>query len=72
LGWHGPATSPNDSLLDASPLPTLPLQYSLWLDGHSQEESLKFIRTALEACAPKAKGAPGFEEFYPLLKRLAA
>ena len=54
------------------PSPSSAVQYSLWLDGHSQEESVKFIRTALEACAPKAKGQPGFEELYPLLKRLAA
>lgn len=52
--------------------PCLPPQYSLWLDGHSQEETLKFIRTALEACAAKAKGAEGAEQLLPLMRRLAA
>lgn len=52
--------------------PCLPSQYSLWLDGHSQEETLKFIRTALEACAAKAKGAEGAEQLLPLMRRLAA
>jgi hypothetical protein len=49
-----------------------PTQYSLWLDGHSQEETLKFIRTALEACASKAKGAEGADQLLPLMRRLAA
>lgn len=31
------------------------------------EEALKFIRTALEACAPAARGDPGFDEIYPLM-----
>lgn len=52
--------------------PCLPSQYSLWLDGHSQEETLKFIRTALEACTAKAKGAEGAEQLLPLMRRLAA
>lgn len=43
------------------------MQYSLWLDQHSMEEALKFIRTALEACAPAARGDPGFDEIYPLM-----
>lgn len=49
-----------------------PAQYSLWLDKHSQEEALKFIRTALEACAAKARSAPGHDDIVPLLRRLAA
>lgn len=49
-----------------------PQQYSLWLDGHSQAEALRFIRTALEACAGKAKGAEGFGDLHPLMLRLAA
>ncbi|KAL4435870.1 hypothetical protein ABPG77_000632 [Micractinium sp. CCAP 211/92] len=49
-----------------------PAQYSLWLDGHSQEEALKFIRTALDACAAKARDAPGYEELAPLMRRLTA
>ncbi|PSC76466.1 conserved oligomeric Golgi complex subunit 5 [Micractinium conductrix] len=49
-----------------------PAQYSLWLDNHSQAEALKFIRTALEACAARARGAPGADELLPLLRRLAA
>ncbi|KAL4458763.1 hypothetical protein ABPG75_013628 [Micractinium tetrahymenae] len=49
-----------------------PAQYSLWLDGHSQEEALRFIRTALDACAAKAAGAPGYDELAPLMRRLAA
>lgn len=45
-------------------------QYSLWLDQHSMEEALKFIRTALEACEPAARGEPGFDKVYPLMLRL--
>ncbi len=61
---------PNRVLIISNPC--LPPQYSLWLDGHSQEETLKFIRTALEACAAKAKGAEGAEQLLPLMRRLAA
>lgn len=57
-------------LSPSSPAPAL--QYSLWLDGHSEAETLKFIRTALDACASKAKAADGFEATFPLMKRLAA
>lgn len=46
------------------------LQYSMWLDQHSMEEALKFIRTALEACAPAARGEPGFDDVYPLMQKL--
>lgn len=53
-------------------LPPHAVQYSLWLDNHSQAEALKFIRTALEACAARARGAPGADELLPLLRRLAA
>ncbi|GAB4821831.1 hypothetical protein N2152v2_008877 [Parachlorella kessleri] len=35
-----------------------PVQYSLWLDEHSQEEAVKFIRAALDAGEAKAKGDP--------------
>ena len=31
------------------------MQYSLWLDGHSSEEALRFVRTALEASVSKTK-----------------
>lgn len=79
-GWyHGPARIPLGSHmslhlpLSVVRVPSCPrVQYSLWLDGHSQEETLKFIRTALEACAAKAKGAEGTEQLLPLLRRLSA
>ena len=49
----------------------LPLvQYSMWLDQHSMEEALKFIRTAVEACAPAAREQPGFDDVYPVMLNL--
>jgi hypothetical protein len=50
----------------------LPGQYSLWLDQHSMAEALKFIRSALEACAPAARGEPGFGDVYPLMLEVCA
>ncbi|CAL8469379.1 g8920 [Coccomyxa elongata] len=49
-----------------------PAQYSMWLDQHSMEEALKFIRTALEACAPAARDQPGFDDVYPLMLKLCS
>ena len=46
--------------------------YSLWLDQHSMAEALKFIRTALEACAPAARDEPGFGDVYPLMLDICA
>ena len=47
-------------------------QYSLWLDEHSMEEVVRFIRSALESCAPAARGQPGFDAIYPLMLRLCS
>ena len=47
------------------------LQYSMWLDQHSMEEALKFIRSALEACAAVAEKEPGFSEVYPFMLQLS-
>lgn len=47
-----------------------PAQYSLWLDGHSETEAVRFVRTALDACAPRAAGQPGAAELLPLLREL--
>ncbi|EIE21637.1 hypothetical protein COCSUDRAFT_30131 [Coccomyxa subellipsoidea C-169] len=47
-----------------------PAQYSMWLDQHSMEEALKFIRTAVEACAPAAREQPGFDDVYPVMLNL--
>ena len=47
------------------------LQYSMWLDQHSMEEALKFVRSALEACAPAAEKEPGFSEVYPFMLQLS-
>jgi hypothetical protein len=52
------------------PAPFPPPQYSLWLDGHSEAEAVRFVRTALEACAPRAAGQPGAAELLPLLREL--
>ena len=49
----------------------LSLQYSMWLDQHSMEEALKFIRSALEACAAAAEKEPGFSEVYPFMLQLS-
>ena len=46
------------------------LQYSLWLDQHSMEEALRYIRTALEACEADARDEPGFDDVYPLMLQL--
>ena len=48
------------------------LQYSLWLDDHSTPEVLRGVRAALDACAPAAKGQPGFDDVYPLMLRLSS
>jgi hypothetical protein len=55
-----------------------PGQYSLWLDEHSQEEALKFARTALEAGAAKALAAAAagkeseqLEQLLGVMRRLA-
>ncbi|CAK0784167.1 hypothetical protein CVIRNUC_007370 [Coccomyxa viridis] len=48
-----------------------PAQYSMWLDQHSMEEALKFIRSALEACAAAAEKEPGFSEVYPFMLQLS-
>ena len=48
------------------------VQYSLWLDQHGPEEVAKYVRTALEACAPAARAQPGFDDVYPLMLRLCA
>ena len=47
------------------------LQYSMWLDQHSMEEALRFIRSALEACASAAEKEPGFSDVYPFMLQLA-
>ncbi len=47
------------------------LQYSMWLDQHSMEEALRFIRSALEACASAAEKEPGFSDVYPFMLRLS-
>lgn len=47
------------------------LQYSMWLDQHSMEEALRFIRSALEACAPAAEKEPGFSDIYPFMLQLS-
>ncbi len=52
--------------------PGHPAQYSLWLDQHSPEEAAKYVRAALEACAPAVRGEPGFDELYPLMLRLCS
>ncbi|KAK9840386.1 hypothetical protein WJX74_009033 [Apatococcus lobatus] len=49
-----------------------PAQYSLWLDDHSRPETLRGVRAALDACAPAAKGQPGFDDVYPLMLKLAS
>ena len=46
------------------------LQYSLWLDQHSMADALKYIKAALEACAPAAKSEAGYEDIYPLMYKL--
>ncbi len=48
------------------------MQYSMWLDQHSMEEALKFIRTALEACAPAAADQPGFDDVHLLMLKLCS
>ncbi len=45
-----------------------PLQYSLWLDEHSQEEALKFVRNALDAGVAKAKGDADVAAIQPIIK----
>ena len=35
------------------------------------EEALKFIRSALEACAAAAEKEPGFSEVYPFMLQLS-
>ncbi len=48
------------------------MQYSLWLDQHGPEEVAKYVRSALEACAPAARGQAGFDDVYPLMLRLCS
>ncbi len=48
------------------------VQYSLWLDQHGPEEVAKYVRSALEACAPAARGQAGFDDVYPLMLRLCS
>jgi hypothetical protein len=62
---HGPCARPTYVLGH-------PAQYSLWLDQHSPEEAAKYVRSALEACAPAVRGEPGFDELYPLMLRLCS
>ena len=47
------------------------VQYSMWLDQHSMEEALRFIRSALEACASAAEKEPGFSNVYPFMLQLS-
>lgn len=47
------------------------VQYSMWLDQHSMEEALRFIRSALEACAAAAEKEAGFSEVYPVMLQIA-
>ena len=47
------------------------IQYSMWLDQHSMEEALRFIRSALEACAPAAEKEPGFSDVYPFMLQIS-
>lgn len=45
-------------------------QYSLWLDQHTSEDVLRFIRSALTACQTKAEHEPGFDEVFPVMMKL--
>ncbi len=47
------------------------VQYSMWLDQHNMEEALRFIRSALEACAAAAEKEAGFNEVYPVMLQIA-
>ena len=47
-----------------------PAQYSLWLDQHTSEDVLRFIRSALTACQTKAEHEPGFDEVFPVMMKL--
>eukprot|EP00887_Chlorella_sp_A99_P006562 scaffold3.g6562.t1 len=49
-----------------------PAQYSLWLDEHSPEDAVAFVRKAFEACEKKAAGAPGAAEVLSLMRTLLA
>lgn len=44
-----------------------PSLYSLWLDSHAPEAAVDGVKAALEACAPKAKAQPGFDEVYSVM-----
>lgn len=46
------------------------VQYSLWLDQHSMPEVLRYIKSALEACAAAAKEEAGGPDICGVMMQL--
>lgn len=47
-----------------------PIQYSFWLDSHTDHEAVHGIKSALEASSSTATNHPNFQEIYSLMTEL--